>query len=204
MRFIRAVFDHDRDVRYASINWNYLPPAGSSIVHPHLQPNCGEIPTNELRHQFDGCQRYFRENGRSFWSDYIQDEKALGLRHVAETGPISWITSFVPMGFLPDVSCIFHERLSPAGMDEAEIMPFLEGLTRVLAYFRDRNIFSFNVSIFSVKEGEGFLMNGRVCPRLLPRPIGNSDMAYLQTLHREPFTIGTPEAACVELKKYFE
>lgn len=203
MRFIRAAFEYDMDVHYATVNWNYLPPSGSSLVHPHLQPNCGKIPTNELRLQIEGSRRYFRETGRNFWHDYVKAEKELRERYVGEVGPTFWTMSFVPLGFLPDVCCIFPDSFSLARMEESEIVPFLEGLTKVLAYFRQQNIFSFNVSIFSARDEPAFRINARVCPRLLPRPIGNSDMAYFQMLHKEPFTVRRPESVCQELKDFF-
>jgi len=201
--FIRRVADHDPRVQTFSLNWNYMPPAGSSMVHPHLQPNCGEVPMNELRRQLDGCHRYARETGRNFWHDYIEEEKRVGERYLGETDSIAWLMSFVPLSFLPDICCVFPRRDSLARIEEAEIMSFLKGLARVLGYFHHRNIYSFNVSISSVRQDEQFRMNGRVCPRLFPRAIGNNDMAYPQALHREPFTVRPPEKVCRELKKFF-
>jgi hypothetical protein len=70
----------------------------------------------------------------------------------------------------------------------------LDGLSRILKYFLEENIYSFNVSIFSAKEERGHRVNARICPRLLPRPIGNSDIAYPQMMHKESFTVRPPEA----------
>ena len=67
------------------------------------------------------------------------------------------------------------------------------GLSRTLKYFLQENIYSFNVSIFSTKEEESHRVNARICPRLLPRPIGNSDIAYPQMMHKESFTVRPPE-----------
>lgn len=203
LRYVRAVYEHDAKVRSFSVNWNYFPPAGSSLVHPHLQPNCGPIPPNQVRLQLEGCSRYAGDTGRDFWDDYIEAEKRSGERYVAGSGPVTWIMSFVPWVFLPDVCCIFRPGVTLMNMSEAELNPFLEGLSRILSYFRQQNLFSFNLSLFSVRDEPGFRTNGRVCPRLHPRPIGNSDMSYLQTLHREPYVVRRPEAVCSELKAFF-
>ena len=80
---------------------------------------------------------------------------------------------------------------------------FIHGLSRILLYFDHNNIPAFNMSIFSVKEDEDFRINARICPRLLPRPIGNSDRAYLQTLHKESYTVRPPEALCQEVRDIF-
>lgn len=203
LSFIRSVARHDSLARYFSINWNYMPPAGSSMVHPHLQPNAGEVPTNELRLQMEGARRYAEEKGRSFWHDLVETEKEMGTRYIGAIESTRWVMSFVPLGFLPDVWCIFPDHASLADIGEDEIMPFLNGLESVLRYFRDQNLFSFNVSVFSVRGDDSFRINARICPRLYPRAIGNNDMAYFQALHKEPFCVRLPESVCQELRPYF-
>lgn len=201
--FLRSVARHDSLPRYFSINWNYMPPAGSSMVHPHLQPNAGDVPTNELRLQMEGARRYSRQEGRGFWNDLIETEKETGTRYVAGIQDTHWVMSFVPLGFLPDVWCLFPGHASLVDIGDDEVVPFLNGLEAVLRYFRDQNLFSFNVSVFSVRGEDSFRINARVCPRLYPRAIGNNDMAYFQALHKEPFCVRLPETVCAELKPYF-
>jgi len=203
MVFIKRVFHIDPLMEYASVNWNYMPPSGSSMVHPHLQPNCGEFPTNEQRMQVEASRRYAQENSNLFWHDYVEAEKARGDRDIGEIEHTFWTMSFVPRGFLPDVWCIFPRHSSLAQIGEQELLPFLIGLSKILRYFNKQNILSFNVSIFFVREDEHFRVNARICPRLTPRGIGNSDMAYFQTIHKEPFTVRKPESVCPELREFF-
>ncbi|MEW6669912.1 MAG: hypothetical protein AB1512_32280 [Thermodesulfobacteriota bacterium] len=203
IEFIRSVARHDSLVRYFSINWNYMPPAGSSMVHPHLQSNAGEVPTNEVRLQREGAGRYAKEKRSSFWHDLVETEKEAGTRYIGDIESTRWLMSFVPLGFLPDVWCIFPDHASLADIGENEILPFLRGLESVLRYFREQNLFSFNVSVFSVRGDDSFRINARICPRLYPRAIGNNDMAYFQALHKEPFCVRLPESVCEELKPYF-
>jgi len=203
LQFIQRVVDFDPEVQFFSINWNYMPPSGSSLVHPHLQVNCGYVPTNHHRIQIEGCKRYLKENGKSFWQDFINAEKECKERYIAEIGPTFWALSFVPQSFLPDVWCIFPDHYSLIQLSMTEIASFLQGLSRVLQYFGQENIHAFNMSIFSVKEDKDFRINARICPRLLTRPIGNSDRAYLYTLHKEPYTVRPPESLCLKLKESF-
>lgn len=201
--FIRSVARHDSLVRYFSINWNYMPPAGSSMVHPHLQPNVGEVPTNQVRLQMEGACRYREKNGRDFWNDLIDAEMRAGERYLGRIESTRWLMSFVPLGFLPDVWCLFPDHPFLGDIGEDAFLPFLSGLESVLRYFRDQDLFSFNVSVFSVRGDDSFRINARICPRLLPRAIGNSDMAYFQALHKEPFCVRRPESVCSELRPYF-
>lgn len=88
--FILRVSELDPRAGCLSINWNYMPPAGSSLVHPHLQVLCEEYPTNHMRLQLESANRYYRENGREFWDDFIREEKERASRYIGEIGPTFW------------------------------------------------------------------------------------------------------------------
>jgi len=201
--FLKRIEEIDLTVRFFSINWNYMPPAGSSIVHPHLQPNAGAVPTNHVRLQLEGAARYAREHQGDYWADFIEAEKRSKERYVGEMGSTFWIMSFLPMSFLPDVSCIFPERRFLSELREDDLLPFLEGLARILRAYLEENVSSFNVALFAVRDAPNFRINARICPRLLPRPIGNSDIAFPQMLHRESFTVYSPESVCGKFRELF-
>ena len=203
LRFLKRVQECDAGARFFAINWNYMPPSGSSIVHPHLQPTAGGIPTNHLRLQLEGVERYGKEHGVDFWDDFMEQEKQSGERYIGEIGPTFWVMSFLPLGFLPDISCIFTKARTLSDFTEEDLSPFLEGLARVFQYFLEQNLYSFNATLFAVRDSERFRVNSRICPRLLPRPIGNSDIAYPQMLHREPFTVYPPESVCARVREVF-
>jgi len=202
--FVKRVFDWDPKVNSCSVNWNYMPPSGSSMVHPHLQISCGEVHTNEMRMQLDGSREYYNKTGTDFWQDLMEAERGSNERYLGKIGSTFWSLNYVPYGFLPDVSCIFEDHWSLCDLEENDLTPFLKGLSNVFTYFGQEDIISFNMSIFSVREDEHFRINARICPRLYPRPIGNSDHSYLQTIHNEPFTVRPPEAVCRKLKVFFD
>ena len=201
--YLQRVAQSDPLVRFFSINWNYMPFAGSSIVHAHLQPNAGEVPTNALREQLEGSKTYFLNHKRIFWEDLVEAEMQREERALAKIGSTFWAMSFVPVGFLPDIQCILPERLTLLEMTDEDLTWLLEGLSGVLKCFLEENVYSFNFSIFSAKEEKTHRVNARVCPRLLPRPIGNSDIAYPQMMHKEPFTVRPPEAFREKLLNVF-
>ena len=192
--FIDKVAEYDPGVNYFNINWNYMPPAGSSLVHPHIQVNCGEIPTYQHRIQIESSQRYLKENGRDFWADYIDTEREGKERHIADIGSTSWILNFAPFSVLPDLWCIFPGHGSLLGIGEQEMDHFLQGLAGAIRYFDMEGLYSFNLSIFSGRGSEDFRVNARVSPRLHLREIGNSDQTYFQFMHREPFSFKLPES----------
>jgi UDPglucose--hexose-1-phosphate uridylyltransferase len=201
--YLKRVSEADPSVRFFSINWNYMPSAGSSIVHAHLQPNAGDVPTNILREQIEASRRYEQANHRSYWEDFIQAEQQRDERYLGTIGSTSWAMSFVPVSFLPDVQCVFPESVTLLEVNEDDLGCFLNGLSRTLKYFLEENVYSFNISVFSTRGEGSHRVNARICPRLLPRPIGNSDIAYPQMMHRESFTVRPPEAACQKAKEVF-
>jgi len=203
LTFIRRAAAADPGLKFFNLNWNFMPPAGSSILHPHLQINCGEAPTNAQRLQSAHSEAYRAAQGRLFWADFTAAEKEAGERYLAEIGDTFWCMSFAPLGFLPDVSCVFKEDSSLLTVGPETLDAFLDGLARVLRYFEAENLYSFNVAVFGGREAEHFRVNAKICPRVLPRPIGNSDHSYLQTLHKEPFTIRWPEAVCRKMRPFF-
>jgi UDPglucose--hexose-1-phosphate uridylyltransferase len=202
--FIRRIAEHDPEIQFFSVNWNYMPPAGSSMVHPHIQVNCGEIPTYQHRLQVESTLKYFLENGRSFWEDFMTAETELGERHLADAGTNFWTMGFAPQSALPDVWCIFPNHSTLLEVRDDELEPFLQGIVSTLKYFDQEGLYSFNLSVFSGRENEHFRVNARISPRLLLREIGNSDQTYFQVLHREPCCLRPPESAREKVMEVFK
>src|SRR5699024_12563899 len=48
-KYIQNVMKHEPHESFVSINWNYLPYSGGSILHPHLHVIVSESLTNEQR-----------------------------------------------------------------------------------------------------------------------------------------------------------
>ncbi len=204
LHFIRQVARRDSEVNFFNINWNYMPPAGSSIIHPHLQVNCGVIPTRQVRVQMEASQKYYLENGRTFWEDYIAAERESGERYLKYIGSTFWTMAFAPHGAFPDIWCIFSDHSSLLELKDEDMDPFLQGLAGALKYISGEGLYSFNVSVFSGRENGHFRVNGRVTPRLLLREIGNSDQTYYQVLHREPCSMKSPESVRKRILELFE
>ena len=202
--FINRVAAHDPDVQYFNINWNYMPQAGSSLVHPHIQVNCGHTPTNQFRLQLDASREYYEKHNALFWEEFVQEERSADERFVGERGSTAWFLNFVPQTIVPDLWCIFTEHASLIDLKDQDLLDFLEGLSRAIAYIDGEGFFSFNVTLFFVRESAHFRANARVCPRTLLREIGNSDHTYYQALHKEPVAHCPPESYLDKVKEIFK
>ena len=98
IRHARAVRRLDPAAAWSSVNANYMPPSGASLVHPHLQSAhdaCGLTGQRVLVEQSGAWQD---GHGSSYWTALVEQE-AGGPRWVGRTGRVAWLTPFAPTGF---------------------------------------------------------------------------------------------------------
>jgi UDPglucose--hexose-1-phosphate uridylyltransferase len=203
--YLKSVRRADADARYSFIAWNYMPPSGGSLVHPHLQCNAGYYPTDFQKQVLEASEGYYREKGTNYWSDLLEQEKRAGERYLGKIGGTEWLTGFVPKGRLSDVIALFPGKASITGLNREDLRDFSEGMLRVFSYLDELNLISFNLSTYSGFDEEQFWAHARITPRglLLYSPIETSDQFYYQTLQDENICILPPEVACERLKKRF-
>jgi galactose-1-phosphate uridylyltransferase len=202
---IKAVEKADPEVKYHFIAWNYMPPSGGSLVHPHLQSNAGYFPTDYQKQILGASDRYYKEKGTNYWSDLVEQEKRTGERYIGRIGKTEWLTGFVPRGRLSDVLAVFPGKASIAELSEDDLRDFTAGLLKVFGYLDELNLASFNMSTYSGFNKGRFWAHARITPRgsLLYSPIETSDQFYYQILQDENICILPPEVACDRLKKRF-
>jgi len=202
--FLRRVVKVDASIRFYSINWNYLPMAGGSVVHPHIQIIVGQFPTNVQRDMVASARRYQEYHRRNFWAELIEREKSLGERFIGTEGMTVWLASFAPRGF-GDIMTIIRERSSIIELSDQDIGDVADGLVKVFRYFDEHNHYSFNMTLFSGQHGgdDSFWVNGRIVTRRFVPPMAASDVNYFEKLHGEPLAYKRPEHLCDEVRKYF-
>jgi galactose-1-phosphate uridylyltransferase len=187
-----------------SINWNYLPPAGSSVIHPHLQALASHVAFTYERETLSASRRYFRKNGSIYWADLIKVEKERSERFIGETGNIAWLSNFAGRGRDPDILVIFQGKHAISELAESDFKNFYDGLHKVFQYMTDRNYASFNLSLYSAPPGEDhFWVHARLKPRFQFPLLGTADYCFLEALHDEFLCQNYPEMQCREIKTYF-
>jgi galactose-1-phosphate uridylyltransferase len=203
---VKRVQRSDPEARYNLIAWNYMPPSGGSLIHPHVQCNLGPYPTNYQRQILEASEGYYDKMGTNFWGDLVQQEKETGQRYIGAIGRSHWLTSFAPRGRLSDILAVFEGRASVAELDEADLRDLAAGLRRVFRFLDELNVLSFNLATYSGFDQDRFWAQARITPRslLLYSPVETSDQFYFQVLHDENVCILPPEEACNRLKKQFQ
>ncbi|MCX7857894.1 MAG: hypothetical protein N2513_07965 [Deltaproteobacteria bacterium] len=200
INILKRIAEKDRTVKYLSINCNYMPMSGSSILHPHVQAIAGEVGTNYHRMILKKSDLFFKKFGECYW-DVLKDcEYEKGERVIWATENTFWYVPFAPKGNL-DIGCIFN-KTSILDLEEEDLNDFKEGLRKVVTYFKSENVPGFNLSFFSAmpNSGKSFKANLRILGRRFLPPLGAADTNYFYTLHMESTSVILPEEVAKEMK----
>jgi UDPglucose--hexose-1-phosphate uridylyltransferase len=202
--FLRRVVEVDPQVRFFSINWNYLPMSGGSIIHPHLQILAGEFPTYYQGSAIQNGRRYYKRWGKNYWDDLIDTERELGERYISALGRTVWMASFAPLG-ITDLISVFSGRNSMLDLSEQDLKDFAQGLVKIFRYYQEFNHYSFNLGLYSGdhKDNGSFRVNARIVTRRLLPPVGASDVSYFEKIHRESIDYRKPERLAKEMRGFF-
>jgi UDPglucose--hexose-1-phosphate uridylyltransferase len=192
--------------QYCSINWNYMPPAGGGLIHPHLQTIVSVRPTNFMQRLLTSAQNYMAESdGGNLWRNLLVMEKEAGERFIASTGVIAWLAAFSPKGMAGEIDFYFKEKTSFFDLTETNFEEMLQGLSRVFLHLYVNNFMSFNLSLYATMTPEkNFWVQGKIVPRFEVNPLGTSDLNYFEKLHNEIICPVVPEQLCAELQGYFQ
>ena len=193
VRHAQAVRRLDPDACWSSINANHLPPAGASLVHPHLQSahdDCGLTGQRLLAEQSGAWQ----ERHGSYWAALVEQE-ASGPRWVGHVGRVAWLTPFAPGGF-HEVWAVVSGAADVTELTEEDSQALGQGLSQVLAAYRTWNLTSFNFGV--IGGGPRARENGhqvvlKVVSRSNPEPRYRSDATYFERLYGEAMIDLSPE-----------
>jgi UDPglucose--hexose-1-phosphate uridylyltransferase len=176
---------------FASINWNYLPSAGASIAHPHLQGIADRTPAALAERYLAGSRRYLARHGTVYRDDLLAHETDAGRYLFGDEIP--WIASAVPLGER-EVRALLPIRT----LREAESYTdcIAEGMLEIIDLYRDTGSMAFNASIVFDKDGadSGFRAFCSMIARINPNPWSTSDSAFMERIQLEPVILTLPEA----------
>lgn len=203
IEFLQLAREKDpQGARYSSVNWNYMPYAGGSLIHPHLQVLAGVEPSTYDGQMVTGANEYLKNNGSNFWDDLLELEKN-GERYIGSTGAIEWLATFAPRA-LVDVTAVFPGGITPEDITAGWLQDFLKGFKKIINYYHSVNISAFNAALyFATREDSGFRTHARIVGRFTIFPVVGSDVSHLQVLHNDPWTLHMPETLAGDLKEFF-
>jgi galactose-1-phosphate uridylyltransferase len=189
--------------KYCSINWNYMPYSGGSLIHPHLQVHAGPQPTSLLALMKEKAAQYFKKNGNIYWADLLALEKEKGERYLGCTGNVSWLATFAPKALF-DVVGIFPEKATVKDFAKKDLDELAAGFKKVIAFYERSNVASFNAGLYFGQDTDrGFWVTARIVARFTIFPLVGSDYSHLQVMHDEAWVMYQPEQMCIELAPSF-
>lgn len=201
--YIQKIIETDSAVKYVSINWNYLPEAGGSILHPHLHVIGSETATNYQQQVNNAVQAFEQTNGHAFFEKLSVVEKKIGERWIGEIGEVAWMHAFAPKGH-NDFLAIFRNKQSIFDISQDDWEHFATGLKLIFNVFKEQGFTSFNLlTHLSVDPNAKQTPHMRIIPRFTIGGLNTSDINYFQALHQEPLSYKYPEAIAEIARKYF-
>jgi galactose-1-phosphate uridylyltransferase len=203
--YFRTMARLEQGLRFCSINWNYMPPAGGGLIHPHIQTVIGTEPTRFVAVFYNNAHQYQKDFGRNLWMDFIDYELKQKERIIAGTRAIVWIASFAPKSMAGEVSFFYPGKSSILDLTDDDFRELLSGCSNVFNYFHENNFISFNMALYAaLQQDKNLCIQGKIVPRFLNQPLGTSDLNYFEKLHDEIICPMIPEDLCLGLRPYFQ
>ncbi|WP_455367640.1 hypothetical protein [[Eubacterium] cellulosolvens] len=206
LEYIKNIHTYDDKIKYAAFVVNYLPPAGSTVIHPHMQTLASNVPFQKIKEMMDASRSYYEKWRTNYWIDLIESEKKKGERYLGSIASSEWVLPFSPNGFY-EVDAVLPDKVSFIDLTEEDIIGIAEGLSRTLLFYKQNKIWSFNIAIFSGPLGlklNHFAVNLCVVARYGFRAKWVGDMWALPYLLHEPEIFDAPETLAPTLQDYFK
>lgn len=206
LEFLRSVRQQWSDLPYALLGWNYMPPSGGGLVHPHLQALATRFPGNLYRHESAAAQAYAQATGRNYWHDLVQAEKANQERYIGYTGRFHWLSAFAPLSTLGEILGIYPDLFVLDDVGPAVLEETADAFLRLFAFFQAWGAGSFNALLCFGPANDPVMPT---CWRIIPRTYLNpaekpADANFFQMLLREPVSSVIPEELCTAARPFFE
>ncbi len=203
--YFHQVNRYSPSLRHYLIGWNYMPPSGGSIIHPHLQLLATNHPGNLCRLEINKAEEHYLKYSSLLWDDFMETEKKIRERYIGNHQDVEWFASFVSQGMWGEALAVFPDAESIWDIREKHLCGLVSGLRCLFNYFKSKNIYSFNFAFYpGTKDQLGLRPHARIVPRFYLNPTTYSpDINTFQILFREPVSVNKPEQLCTEIRKHF-
>ncbi|OPY73695.1 MAG: hypothetical protein A4E63_00936 [Syntrophorhabdus sp. PtaU1.Bin050] len=205
IEFLKHIRSIGPSLPYHLMTWNYMPPSGGGLVHPHQQYFATNHPGNQFVDELRASETFFGTHGLNYWTELIEAEQKIDKRYIGQIGSSHWLSSFVSLGILGEIVCVLPDVFSINDFNDDHIRDLVSGLLRVFEYYSATDIYSFNASLFFGPEGqECFSCHFRIAARTFLNTRDYApDLNFFQALLSEPVSVIMPEELCTAIKAHF-
>jgi len=148
LTYLQRLKEVEPSIRYPIFVFNYLPPAGSSIMHPHMQVLARDRPTYLAKLLIEKSHAYRKNSKSSYWSDLVSVEKG-GERYLFEVNGVEWLVPFAPLRGANEVQAVVRGKSNLLELTDEECLGLAEGMARILQFYHKEGYVSFNAIILS-------------------------------------------------------
>ena len=146
--YLRRLKELEPEIPFPIFIFNYLPPAGSSILHPHMQILARDRPFYLTRLLLEKSLAYFKKWKSSYWADLTREERR-GKRYLFRKNGVEWLVPFAPLRGLNEVQAIVRGRSNLLELSGEDWRGLAEGITNVLRFYDKEGYSSFNIILMS-------------------------------------------------------
>ena len=206
MRYLNRLSEVDPSARFPVFAFNYLPPAGSSIFHPHMQILVRDRPFFLAKLLLEKSKLYFEKNGSAFWQELVAAEKNCE-RYLFRTNRVEWLVPFAPLRGLNEVQAVVMGKSSFKELGDAEWSGLAEGISRVLGFYHSQGYVSFNIVLLSGPLDEHldyFDVNLRIVSRPGIQQFSFTDSWAVPYLLWDGEAVEEPESFAARVREYLK
>ncbi|RJX31929.1 MAG: hypothetical protein C4525_11175 [Desulfarculus sp.] len=192
-----------RGLRFGSVNWNYMMPAGAGLVHPHVQTAGSTAPTRYQARLRARARAFARRESRDIVEAYLEHEQSQGARWLGRLGPAYWLAPFAPRAIYDLMALV------PGGRGLLELTPrqvqgLARGVARVLRFFESAGVGAFNLSLHTALTPDaGLPLMLRMVSRVHIPPMGVDEINYFEKLHEETVCFLSPEEVAKAVRPFW-
>ena len=193
------------ELAYSSINANYLPPSGSSLIHPHVQSSLDPVPLGAQRRMIEYSRSHLEAYSRGYFEELVSLEEVSGARFVGWTGPLAWLVPFAPSGFY-EVWAVASDHGLISELADDTLYQLATGMSLVMGAYAASGLQSFNFSLMSASpewRDDGSRLLFRMLARAPLSPYYRSDVTYFERLGQEAMIDYSPEEWAATLRSHF-
>lgn len=199
---IKKAYKKNDKLLYPVIGCNYLPPAGASLIHFHMQISIQEFAFLSIDRLIRGSRSYWNSHHTNFWLDLIEANQD---REIALKNNVYWYAPFAPEGF-SEVRAIV-KRPTILEFTEEDMKDLADGLAKILKYYNDQGFSAFNFIIYSGRLdslNQELLCGLQIIARPNLRPNYLSiDSWYMPLLLGQTIVLEKPEDLAHDVRNYF-
>jgi galactose-1-phosphate uridylyltransferase len=148
MKYLQRLSEVDVSAKFPVFVFNYLPPAGSSIFHPHMQILARDRPFYLVDLLLEKSRAYHEKHSSSYWTDLIAAEKD-GARYLFEMNGVHWLVPFAPLRGLNEVQAVVRGKSNLLELGDGEWQGLASGIAATLKYYHSQGYMSFNIVLTS-------------------------------------------------------